>query len=106
MALVGLAKPILFTLFQYVDTTARDMQMASYSLRAYALGLLGFMLIKILAPGYFSRQDMRTPVRFGIIAMAANMGLNVLFVAPLYFWFNIGRSEERRVGEERSWRCR
>src|SRR5690554_886859 len=68
LALVVLAEPILFTLFQYGETTARDMQMASYSLRAYALGLLGFMLIKILAPGYFSRQDMRTPVRFGIIA--------------------------------------
>lgn len=90
LALVVLAEPILFTLFQYGETTARDMQMASYSLRAYALGLLGFMLIKILAPGYFSRQDMRTPVRFGIIAMAANMGLNLLFVTPLYFWFNIG----------------
>lgn len=90
LALVVLAEPILFTLFQYGETTARDMHMASYSLRAYALGLLGFMLIKILAPGYFSRQDMKTPVRFGIISMAANMGLNVLLVAPLYFWFNIG----------------
>ncbi|MDQ2078132.1 murein biosynthesis integral membrane protein MurJ [Marinimicrobium sp. ABcell2] len=90
LALVVLAKPILFTLFQYGETTVRDMQMASYSLQAYALGLLGFMLIKILAPGYFARQDMKTPVRIGIIAMAANMGMNLILVAPLYYWFNIG----------------
>lgn len=90
LALIVLAEPILVTLFQYGETTARDMQMASYSLRAYALGLLGFMLIKVLAPGYFARQDMKTPVRIGIYAMLANMVMNIIFVAPLYFWFNIG----------------
>lgn len=90
LALIVLAKPILVTLFQYGETTAHDMQMASYSLRAYALGLLGFMLIKVLAPGYFARQDMVTPVRIGIYAMGANMVMNIIFVAPLYFWFNIG----------------
>ncbi len=90
LALVLLAEPILFTLFQYGETSARDMQMASLSLQAYALGLLAFMLVKILAPGYFSRQDMKTPVRIGIYAMAANMVLNLVFVLPLYFIFNIG----------------
>ncbi len=90
LALVLLAEPILFTLFQYGETEARDMHMASYSLQAYALGLLAFMLVKILAPGYFSRQDMKTPVRIGIYAMAANMVLNLVFVLPLYFIFNIG----------------
>lgn len=90
LALVLLAEPILFTLFQYGETAARDMQMASLSLQAYALGLLAFMLVKILAPGYFSRQDMKTPVRIGIYAMAANMVLNLVFVLPLYFIFNIG----------------
>ncbi len=83
-----LAGPMLATLFQYGEFEATDVRMASLSLMAYALGLLGFILVKVLAPGYYARQDTRTPVRIGIIAMVANMGLNVLFVAPLV-WFEI-----------------
>ncbi|TQV71218.1 murein biosynthesis integral membrane protein MurJ [Exilibacterium tricleocarpae] len=90
LALILLAEPILYTLFQYGKTTARDVAMAGLSLRAYALGLVAFMLIKVLAPGYFARQDMKTPVKIGIVAMVANMGLNVALVLPLYFYFNIG----------------
>ena len=90
-ALVLLAEPILVTLFYYGDVmTLRDMSMATLSLRAYALGLIAFMLIKVLAPGFFARQDMRTPVRIGIIAMVTNMVLNILFVAPLHFYWQIG----------------
>ncbi len=90
LALSVLAEPILYTLFQYGKTTAHDIVMSTLSLRAYALGLLAFMLIKVLAPGYFARQDTKTPVKIGIVAMAANMLLNLLFVLPLYFYFNIG----------------
>lgn len=82
-ALIVLAEPILYSLFQYGKTTARDVEMASYSLRAYSLGLLAFMLIKVLAPGYFARQDTATPVKIGVVAMVANMGLNIAFVLPL-----------------------
>lgn len=70
--------------------TSRDMAMASLSLKAYAAGLVSFMLIKVLAPGFFARQDMRTPVRIGIIAMASNMILNIVFVVPLHFYLEIG----------------
>jgi putative peptidoglycan lipid II flippase len=56
--------------------------MASLSLMAYAIGLVGFMLIKVLAPGYFARQDTRTPVRVGIIALLANLILNLALVVP------------------------
>ncbi|HTF84130.1 MAG TPA: murein biosynthesis integral membrane protein MurJ [Cellvibrio sp.] len=90
LALVILAQPILFTLFHHGQMTVRDILMSSYSLQAYALGLLGFMLIKVLAPGYFARQDMKTPVRIGVIAVFANIGMKALFVAPLYFLFNLG----------------
>ncbi len=76
VALVILAEPILATLFQYGKTTVVDVNMSSLSLQAYAVGLVAFMLIKVLAPGYFARQDMKTPVRIGIIAMASNMVLN------------------------------
>ena len=90
-ALTLLAEPILVTLFYYGDVmTMRDMTMATLSLRAYAVGLIAFMLIKVLAPGLFARQDMRTPVRIGIIAMATNMVLNLLFVVPLHFYWQIG----------------
>ena len=64
--------------------------MASLSMQAYALGLTAFMLIKVFASAYFSRQDTKTPVRVGIIAMVANMGLNLLFVVPLHFVWQVG----------------
>ena len=90
VALIILAEPILITLFQYGEMTAADITMAAYSLRAYSLGLLAFMLIKVLAPGYFSRQDTKTPVAIGIKAMVANMVLNVMLVVPLHFYWQIG----------------
>jgi putative peptidoglycan lipid II flippase len=90
IALILLAPPILITLFQYGALSVSDVAMASLSLRAYSLGLLAFMLIKILAPGFYARKDMVTPVRIGIKAMAANMVLNLLFVVPLYTLWNIG----------------
>lgn len=90
LALIFLAKPLLYTLFQYDKYTSEDVQMASLSLQAYALGLAAFMLIKVLASGFFARQDMKTPVRIGIIAMASNMLLNIAFVLPLHFLWQVG----------------
>lgn len=90
IALLILAEPILMTLFQYGQLTLRDVSMASMSLQAYALGLVAFMLIKVLAPGYFSRQDTKTPVAIGIKAMAANMVLNIAFVVPLHYYWQLG----------------
>ena len=83
VGLALLAQPMIATLFQSAVFDQHDVQMATYSLWAYSIGLIGFMLIKVLAPGYYSRQDTRTPVRIGIIAMVANMALNLLFVWPL-----------------------
>jgi len=91
-ALAILAEPILVTLFQYGEFTGRDVSMAGVSLRAYTLGLTAFMLIKVLAPGFYARQDMRTPVRIGIIAMVANMILNPLFIFPLMWQFDVGHA--------------
>ncbi len=89
-ALMLLAEPILITLFQYDAFTAKDVAMAAWSLRAYSLGVIAFMLIKVLAPGYYARQDIATPVAIGIKAMVANMILNFLFVVPLMYFWNIG----------------
>ena len=83
LALVLLAKPILFTLFQHGAFTARDVEMASLSLSALAFGLPAFALVKVVAPAFYARQDTKTPVRAGIIAMIASMLLNVLFIGLL-----------------------
>jgi len=72
-----LAGPILVTIFYGGAFDARDVSMAEYSLQAFALGLMGFSLVKVLAPGYFARQDTRTPVRYGVIALCTNAGLNI-----------------------------
>lgn len=82
-ALGVLAVPVLSTLFQYGEFAERDVTMAARALMAYSGGLLAFILVKVLAPGYFARQDTRTPVRIGIIAMSANMVFNLLLVFPL-----------------------
>ena len=90
VALILLAEPILVTLFQYGALTPNDVTMAAMSLRAYSLGLMGFMLVKVLAPGYYARKDMMTPVKIGIAAMVANMVMNLMFVLPLMYYWNIG----------------
>jgi putative peptidoglycan lipid II flippase len=83
LGLILLAQPMLTTLFQYEEFTAYDVTMASKSLIAYACGLPAFLLIKVLAPGFFSRQDTKTPVKVGAIAMVSNIVLNLLLVIPL-----------------------
>ncbi|MFU8763151.1 MAG: murein biosynthesis integral membrane protein MurJ [Haliea sp.] len=90
VALLVLAEPILVTLFQYGKFRPEDVGMAALSLQAYSLGLAAFMLIKVLAPGFYARQDTATPVRIGIISMAANMVLNLAFVLPLLYLYNTG----------------
>ncbi|WP_026377022.1 murein biosynthesis integral membrane protein MurJ [Aestuariibacter salexigens] len=80
--LIVLAEPILLVIFQRGAFTPQDATMASYSLMAYASGLFSFMLIKVLAPGFFSRQDTKTPVRFGIYSMVANMVFNIALAIP------------------------
>jgi putative peptidoglycan lipid II flippase len=82
VGLFMLAGPLTATIYGYGRFNARDVEMASYALMAYALGLMGFSLVKVLAPGYFARQDMRTPVRVGITALAVNMGFNLAVVVP------------------------
>lgn len=82
-ALIVLAEPLITVLFHYGALTDTDVIQAALSLRAYALGLLAFMLIKVLAPGFFARQDMKTPVKVGIFAMAVNMMFNLALIWPL-----------------------
>ena len=83
VGLVILAGPILITLFQYDAFQPDDVRMSTYSLIAYSAGLPAFIAVKVLAPGYYARQDTTTPVKIAIAAMVTNMGLNLLFVGLL-----------------------
>ena len=87
LALFALAEPLLSTLFQYGEFSAFDVTKTAASLRAYSAGLLAAMLIKVLAPGFYARQDTRTPVRIGVLAMLANMLLGALLV---WEWRHVG----------------
>ncbi len=90
LALVILAQPVIFTLFQHGKFDVKSAIMSSYSLQAYVLGLFAFMLIKILAPGYFARHDMKTPVKIGMIAIAFGLTLKAIIVYPLHTYWQIG----------------
>ena len=83
VALILLSGPILSALFQYGEFDARDVAMSTRSLMAFALGLVAFMLIKVLAPGFYARQDTRSPVKYGLIAMGANTALVLILIWPL-----------------------
>ena len=84
-----LAQPMLLTLFMRGNFMLSDVHAASYSLWAFNAGLLSFMLIKILANGYYARQDTKTPVKIGIIAMVSNMGFNLLAIPFSYVGLSI-----------------
>jgi len=83
VALLVIAGPLTATIFGYGKFDEHDVRMSSYSLMAYSWGLLGFSMVKVLAPGYFARQDTKTPVRVGLIALGVNMGTNLLVVLPV-----------------------
>ncbi len=83
VALIVLADPLVITLYQRGAFAADAVEPVAQSLRAFSLGLLAFMAIKILASAYFSRQDTRTPVRYGVISMISNIVLNLLLILPL-----------------------
>lgn len=83
VGLALLAVPILAALFGYQAFDQTDVQMSALALMAYTVGLPAFILVKILASSYYARQDTKTPVRIAIIAMLANMAMNLLFVVPL-----------------------
>jgi putative peptidoglycan lipid II flippase len=83
VGLFMLAGPMIATLFQSKVFLPSDVAMAQRSLMAYSLGLIPFIMIKVLAPGYYARQDTKTPVKIAIISMVSNMVFNIILVFPL-----------------------
>ena len=78
-----LAGPVLATLIHYGRFNVNDVLMTSQSLRAFSVGLPAFMLIKVLASAFYSRQNIRTPVKIAAGAMICNLILNAIFIVPL-----------------------
>lgn len=83
VALIALAEPLVITLYQRGQFSVESVVPTARSVQAYAVGLMAFMAIKILASAFFSRQDTRTPVRIGVIALVSNMIINFMLIIPL-----------------------
>ncbi|HAB44077.1 MAG TPA: murein biosynthesis integral membrane protein MurJ [Acinetobacter sp.] len=80
IALFMLSTPIIQALFERGQFTFEDTQMTALALQCMSGGVIAFMLIKVFAPGFYAQQDTRTPVRIGLMAVAANAILNVIFI--------------------------
>lgn len=83
LGLVLCAEPLLATLFQYRNFTAEDVRMSALSLMAQSLAVPAFLLVKVLAPAFYSRQDTRTPVKAALVSIAVNAACTLLFFALL-----------------------
>jgi len=82
-ALAVLALPLIATLFHYGRFSDTDAWMTRDALVAYSLGLVGLILVKILAPGFYARQNVATPVKIGLITLLATQAMNFAFIGPL-----------------------
>ena len=83
LGLILLSEPLIAAIFYGGAFTAEDVQLAARSLEAFAIGLVGFSFVKILAPAYFAREDTRTPVRMALIALLVNFVLSVILAWTL-----------------------
>jgi putative peptidoglycan lipid II flippase len=83
VALALLAVPLVCTLFQYGAFSAADTLATRDAVIAYSVGLVGLILVKVLAPGFYARQDIRTPVKIAVITLIATQVLNAVLIWPL-----------------------
>ena len=83
VALIVCAYPVMWGLFGHGAFSAETARLSSQSLAAYAIGLPAFVLVKVLAPGFFARGDTATPVKIGVCAVALNLAMNIAFMVPL-----------------------
>ena len=84
VALAVLATPLVTTLFHYGKFTGHDVFMTQQALIAYSIGLLGLILVKILAPGFYARQNIKTPVKIAMFTLMITQLMNVIFVFVLH----------------------
>ena len=79
LGLIVMAQPIVAAIFYGGEFSTLDVEFTALSLQAFAVGLIGFSFVKILAPAFFAREDTRTPVKVGLIALAVNLVLSIVF---------------------------
>ncbi|MGE8281414.1 MAG: murein biosynthesis integral membrane protein MurJ [Stenotrophomonas sp.] len=84
LALLLLAEPLIATLFQYKKFTEFDTQMTALAVYGLSFGLPAFALLKVVLPAFYSRQDTKTPVRAGLVALVANMVFNFILLAVVF----------------------
>ena len=83
LGLALLAVPLITTLFHHGAFGIADVYQTRTALIAYSIGLAGLILVKILAPAFYARQDIRTPVKFGLITLGVTQLMNLAFIGPL-----------------------
>ncbi|MDO8988926.1 MAG: murein biosynthesis integral membrane protein MurJ [Sideroxyarcus sp.] len=83
LALGMIAVPVLSTFFQHGAFLDTDVLKSSHALVGYSVGLIGIIAVKVLAPGFYARQDIRTPVKIGIATLVATQLMNLLFIFGL-----------------------
>ena len=83
VALALLAVPLLATMFQYNAFKTSDVTQASLSLMAYSVGVLAFVMIKVLAPGFYAQKNIKTPVKIAAFSVLCNIVLSLIFIGPL-----------------------
>jgi len=83
LALAILAVPLISTLFHHGAFDRHDVAMTGQALVAYSVGLVGLILVKVLAPGFYARQNIRTPVKIGVFTLIATQLMNLIFIYPL-----------------------
>ena len=83
VALALLAVPLVTTLFHYGAFGAGDVYATRRAVIAYSVGLIGLVMVKVLAPGFYARQDIRTPVRMALVTLGVTQLMNLAFVWPL-----------------------
>lgn len=83
VALLTFAQPLVAVLYHYGAFTAADVQRTATALMGYGAGLIGLIAIKVLAPGFYARQDIRTPVKIAILVLVLTQCLNLLLVPRL-----------------------
>src|SRR5690242_2057682 len=83
VALVICGVPIIRGLFQHGQFDASDAVKTGQALAAFSIGLPSYILVKVLTPGYYARHDTKTPMRYAMISIAVNLGLNLALIMPL-----------------------
>jgi putative peptidoglycan lipid II flippase len=83
VALIVCGEPITSALFGYGRYTEADTIATAQALAAFSIGLPAYILVKVLTPGYYARHDTKTPVRFAVISMVVNLGLNLALIPTI-----------------------